>query len=81
MWAARVFLAVLAIAWTDRLSARQYKPETEAAFFRPELPVEKLRSSVPCLRPPERPRRVTWAVRDADGNVLIIGSQIIRERC
>lgn len=81
MWAARVFFAVLAIAWADRLSARQYEPETEAAFFRPELPVEKLRQSVPCLRPPERPKRVTWVVRDADGNILIIGSQIVRQRC
>lgn len=81
MWAARVFLAVLAIAWADRLSARQYQPETETAFIRPTLPVQKLRQSVPCLMPPERPRRVTWVVRDRDGNIIIAGSRIIRERC
>lgn len=81
MWAARAFLAVLAIAWADRLSAKQYQPETETAFIRPEMPVQKLRQSVPCLMPPERPKRVTWVVRDRDGNIIIAGSRIIRERC
>ena len=81
MWAAKVFFAFLAIACADRLSARQYEPETEAAFFRPELPVERLRQPVPCLRPPERPKPVVWVVRDKDGNILIIGSQIVRQRC
>lgn len=85
MWAARAFLAslaVLAIAWADRLShAKQYQPETETAFIRPEMPVQKLRQSVPCLMPPERPKRVVWVVRDADGNIIIAGSRIIRERC
>lgn len=81
MWAAKVFLAVLAIAWADRLSAKQYQSETETAFIRPTLPVQKLRQSVPCLMPPERPKRVTWVVRDRDGNILIIGSQIVRQRC
>lgn len=81
MWAARVFLAFLAIAWAGRLSAKQYQPETETAFIRPEMPAQKLRQSVPCLMPPERPKRVTWVVRDRDGNILIIGSQIVRQRC
>lgn len=81
MWAARVFFAVLAIAWADRLSARQYEPETETAFIRPERPVQRVKTSVPCLMPPERPKRVTWVVRDKDGNILIIGSQIVRQRC
>lgn len=81
MWAARVFLAVLAIAWADRLSAKQYQPETDMAFFRPEKPVEKLRQSVPCLTPPERPKRVLWLLRDQDGNIIIAGSTVIRRRC
>lgn len=82
MWAAKVFFAVLAIAWADRLSARQYEPEQrEALLIRPEKPLQRVPSSVPCLRPPERPKRVTWVVRDADGNILIIGSQIVRQRC
>jgi len=81
MWAAKVFCAVLAIAWADRLSARQYEPETEAAFFLPEKPLQRVPSSVPCLRPPERPKPVVWVVRGKDGNILIIGSQIVRQRC
>ncbi len=81
MWAARVFFAVLAIAWADRLSARQYEPETETAFFRIEMPVQRVRPSAPCLMPPERPKRVVWVVRDRDGNIIIAGSRIIREKC
>lgn len=82
MWAARVFLAVLAIAWADRLSARQYQPEQrEALLIRPTLPVEKLRPSVPCLMPPERPKRVVGTIRDRNRNLLLVGSQIVRQRC
>lgn len=81
MWAARVFLAVLAIAWADRLSARQYQPETDMALFRPENSAQRVKPAVPCLMPPERPKRVTWVVRDRDGNIIIAGSRIIRERC
>lgn len=83
MWAAKVFLAVLAIAWADRLShAKEYQPETrEALLIPPERPVQRVKPSVPCLMPPERPKRVVWVVRDRGGNIIIAGSRIIRERC
>lgn len=81
MWTARVFLAVLAIAWADRLTAREYQPETEMAFIRPERPVQRIQPVAPCLMPSERTKRVTWVVQDKDGNILIIGSQIVRQRC
>jgi|GEM_PF-6990858 len=81
MWAARVFFAFLAIAWADRLSAKQYQQETDIAFIRPELPVQKLRQSVPCLNPPERTKRVTWVLRAKDGTILIIGAVDVRQMC
>lgn len=81
MWAARVFLAVLAIAWADRLSAKQYQPETETAFIRPENPVQRVKPHVPCLRPPERPRVEWWMLVGPNGETLIIGAHEVRQRC
>ncbi len=73
---------IAALAYSIAANAAQYKPTTEEALLiRPERPVERVQSSVPCLRPAERPKRVLWVLRDKDGNILIAGSQIIRERC
>jgi hypothetical protein len=75
-------LCIAALAYSLAANAAQYKPTTEEALLiRPERPVERIQSSVPCLRPAERPKRVLWVLRDKDGNVLIAGSQIVRARC
>lgn len=77
-----VGLCIAGLAYSLAAHATQYKPSTEEALLiRPERPVERVQASVPCLRPPERPKRVTWVIRDANGNILIIGAQIVRERC
>lgn len=80
MWPARLVLAFLAL--TPAAHAVEYQPDTrEALLIRPERPVQKLRQSVPCLTPPERPKRVTWIVRAKDGTILIIGAVDVRQRC
>lgn len=75
-------LCIAALAYALAANAAQYKPTTEEALLiRPERPVERVQTSVPCLRPPERPKRVVWVLRDKDGSILIAGAQIVRERC
>ena len=86
MWTFRFLLIVT--VWTigllslERAFAKEYQPDTrEALLFRPERPVERVQPSTPCLTPPERPKRVMWLLRDESGNVIIIGTRTIRERC
>ena len=80
MWAARVLLTFLAIASPSQ--ARDYLPDTrEALAIRPEMPVQRVKPSVPCLTPPEKAKLVTWVIRDKHGNVLVVGSQMVRQRC
>ena len=75
-------LCIAGLAYSLAANAAPYEPTTEEALLvRPERPVERVQTSVPCLRPAERPKRVTWVLRGKDGNILIAGSQIIRERC
>lgn len=82
MWAARVFLAVLAIAWPDRLSAREYRPEgREALLIRPEKPLQRVSPPTTCLDRPKPATVVTWEIRDASGNVIEAGTIFIRRRC
>lgn len=86
MWTLRLVLIVT--VWTigllslERALAVEYKPDTrEALAIRPERPVERLQQPIPCLTPPERPKRVTWVVRAKDGTIIIIGAVDVRQRC
>lgn len=80
MWAARVFVAVFAM--TSSAHAVEYKPDArETIAIRPEKPVQRVSPAVPCLTPPERPKRILWLLRDENGNVIIIGTGTTRERC
>lgn len=82
MWAAKVFLAVLAIAWADRLSAREYQPEErEALLIRPEKPLQRVSPPTTCLDRPKPATVITWEIRDASGNVIDAGAMVIRRRC
>lgn len=83
MWAARVFLAVLAIAWADRLShAKQYQPEErEALLIRPEKPLRRLQRPQTCTDRPQPIQRVEWRIEDASGSVIEAGTIFIRRRC
>lgn len=78
-----ILMAVASLSSADRLAhAKEYQPEQrEALLIRPEMRVEKLRQSIPCLMPPERTKRVTWVVRAKDGTILIIGAIDVRQRC
>ena len=72
----------IVVTLTSIALAKEYQPEArEALLIRPTLPVQRVKPPVPCLRAPERPKLITWQIRDKDGNVIIIGSQIVRQRC
>lgn len=80
MWTARVFLTFLAIV--SPAHAVKYKPDArEALLIRPEKPVQRLQAPQTCIDRPAKPQRVTWVLRDASGNVIIIGSTVVRRRC
>jgi hypothetical protein len=83
MWVAKVFFAVLAIAWADRLShAKEYQPEQrEALLIRPEKPLQRVSPPQTCIDRPKPPTRVEWRIEDASGNVIEAGTIFIRRRC
>lgn len=81
MWAIRILLAITAIAWADRLTAREYAPSSDVALSRPQTPLYDQERLVPCLTPQEALPAIVWILRDKEGNVLIIGSMEIRQRC
>lgn len=76
-----VWIACMIVGYTVAFG-KEYQPDTrEALLIRPERPVQRAQPSVPCLTPPERPKRVTWVVRAKDGTVIIIGAIDVRQRC
>lgn len=81
MWAAKVFFAVLAIAWADRLSAKEYQPSPEIAFFRPENPVQRISRPQTCMDAEKPPTRIQWRIEDGKGNVIEAGMVVVRRRC
>lgn len=73
---------IFSIFALERALAVEYKPDTrEALLFRPEKPTQRLHAPQTCIDRPAKPQRVTWVLRDASGNIIIIGSTVIRRRC
>lgn len=61
---------------------KEYQPDTrEALLIRPEKPVQRVPAPQTCNDRPAKPQRVMWVLRDASGNIIIIGSTVIRRRC
>ena len=69
MWAARIFIAVFAIAWVDRLAAKETPPETDMALTRPEKPAYRIPKPSECTSSQKRIERVTLQIQDANGKV------------
>lgn len=76
---ALVLALVVCMLHEAEAAVRPVKPETRQA--RPTMPLEREVGTVPCLRPPERPRAVWWMLIGPNGEMLIIGAHEVRQRC
>lgn len=79
MWAARVFLAVLALL--SPAHAVEYKPERgEFVGMRPDRPLQRLTADVPCLDRDDQRKQATWTIRNMRTGEIVKRSDT-RERC
>lgn len=74
-----VLALVVCMLHEARVAVRPVKPETRAD--RSTMPLEREAGTVPCLRPPDRPRAVWWMLVGPNGETLIIGAHEVRQRC
>ena len=76
---ALVLALVVCMLHEAKAAVRPVKPETRQD--RPTMPLEREVGTVPCLRPPERPRAARWMLIGPNGELLIIGAHEVRQRC
>lgn len=74
-----VLALVVCMLHEAKAAVRPVKPQVQQD--RPATPLEREVGTVPCLRPPERPRAVWWMLVGPNGETLIIGAHEVRQRC
>jgi hypothetical protein len=80
-----VLLLIAAVLYLGSIATAAFgavepvKPEVRQA--RPQIRVDRQSGTVPCLRPPERPRSAWLVLVGPNGEMLIIGAHQVRQRC
>jgi hypothetical protein len=71
-----IYLVLVAMGY-----AKQAQTKPDMALPAPQRAIDAVSDVPPCFAHPRAPKRVTWMITAKDGTVLVVGSEIVRQRC